>query len=329
MLRLIIILAVLGGVVILGHVLLTRHLQAQSQIILTGLGFNASFLPPPQKGWGTLTYTNIPLDAEDISHIGTLTLMTNWRGRIRILIDQANLTGEIDEDGLSLSGLQDIASFTLPAGDLGSLSQISIRDAKIGLLTESFGGIEMSLDIDAQRQTGNNFQILGRISSAQQTLAFDLSITGTLGPGQGLLQMELANGRLDAEPWNIKATRVSGSGQITPAPDQNGYRLLADIQAGGLSAGSTRWQTISGTYERAPALEKLWLEGKALQDPRIEFTFQKDTQGETQRRNGQVTFPDQNAASAFVKQGNLKAEGSIIHLPLGKTRAVSFDIEIQ
>lgn len=319
---------VLGGLLYCAQFILTTGLEEQSRRVLVTLGGDPALLPQATHRPGMLVYKNVPLDTEDISQIGTYTLAANWRGQMRAIIADVTLTGEIDDTGaLSLSGLKDTASTTFRWETLATIDQFSVHNMRIGILTPLFGGIEIILDLEAQRQDDETFLLQGRLSSTQQSLAFDLSINGTLGPRQGNIQLELANARLDAAPWGIKFTRASGTGQITPDTD-GGYRLLADLQAGGLSAGESHWQSVSATYERTTDFEKLWLEGKALAQPDVEFNFQRTAQGGHATTEGQVQIP--NTASLALFRGKnpaLSADKRFLRLVLDRQTTLDFAVE--
>jgi hypothetical protein len=210
-------------------------------------GFENVQIPAPLKKNGALIFENIALDPDGFSSIKTLTLHTGFLGGWkRVTIDGLSLTGELLNDfEIALAGWDKnkINTGTLQSANL---PLIAFQNARIALLSDSIGGININFDLQLRpKDTGYEFQ--AKLRGEQVSFSYTADANGTLkADGSWQAQADIAQAKFAL--WPLKATRISGtikgSGQGLLQS-----QILGDLQAGGLNINGLPWRNIALTLD--------------------------------------------------------------------------------
>lgn len=147
--------------------------RMQAFLARHGIG-EASFMSFGHGEGGQIVFSDVKLDPDGFSTIGTLTARIRWPRVLssqpfsEIIINKLDLTGELDADGnLTFAGLNPVALFPLAETD-----SIILDAGKIDLATNA-GNIRLDLKVRMTRQPDGSQKAEAALFSNQQEFTLD------------------------------------------------------------------------------------------------------------------------------------------------------------
>ncbi|MCB9983122.1 MAG: YdbH domain-containing protein [Rhodospirillales bacterium] len=256
--RPILILALLimtGAIGVTGYAWLNapRQLETGLQQALKKAGFENYTLPSAQKKLGQSLYSEITLDPDRFSTVKTLRISYSplklllFKKIDSIELTGLDLTGELTPQGqISIAGKTRNENTISLLQTLKTAKNIEIKNARLSLLSQQWGGI--TIELDAQlRNRRSNTDIQGRVKATQSQLSLNANMEGQItDEGFWDLRMELEQGKFALE--NLKATRLAGIINISGS-NLGDIRLLGELESGGLNVMGFPWQEAAITID--------------------------------------------------------------------------------
>lgn len=267
--------ALLLAIVFFGPALLAPSSDDQLAALLKAAGFEEITLPEPQKKSGALVYNNIALDKDSFSTIGSIKLKGGWFGGWKeIEIENVDLTGEL-QNGLqiALAGWNKNNIHTQGLF-LKSSPVLSVKNARLSLLSEEIGGITLNFDLQL-RPKGDDWEFQAGLKGAQSQLSYEASANGSI-TREGFWQAAIDVPQAKFALGLIKGSRVTGNINLS------GHRLdsseiLGELQAGGLTVLNLPWDDASVTLDGTLEKTRMILSAKSAGREGIEFSLALDS----------------------------------------------------
>lgn len=263
----------IGLAVLLGWLIFSYLPGVAHQKTLAALeraGFDTSFIGKPAAIPGALLYTDLVLDADQISTIKKLKIDYSPFGLLLFGhlksadIYELSLTGELQDEGplmLSVSGWKPQAVGLLLNAFPGD--ELSIRKSRISLLTKDFGGVTVEFDLQGTRKK-NRFEFQSRIKSEQKRLSIIANMSGVAGPNYWNTDMEIEQGKIDLPYAETKLTRVNGWANLSQNDGSDPFKIMSELRAGGANILGFPLQNASATAEIKTDSYKIFAEGNSV-----------------------------------------------------------------
>lgn len=215
------------------------------------LGFAETALPEPEKAGRTLLYTDINLDEDGFSTIKTLNvshsplILSFSDDDATVTIKGLNLTGEIGPEGkITIAGFEPPETLALNFATLPST--INIENFSLSLLSENFGGINVSGSI----QISNNGKVLklqGKLDAVQKQVVINAKLEGQINQNEFVdARIEIENGKFDL--GHIQATRIAGL-ILASGESFSDIKTVSELQTGALKIYGLPWQNAAITID--------------------------------------------------------------------------------
>ncbi len=255
---------------------LPAHIQNSAQQIMLTLGLEATSLPAPQIGFGTITYKNIILDPDLLSTVEEINLHYDplsflLFGKIsKLEVIGLNFTGEY------IDGAADIAGWKMPE-TLSILNQINtrkivIKKARLALLTEKLGGLNLNYSFYAKQKANGRFSYQGKLQSLQPALSFTASSQGVITPDFWNASIEIERAKFTLQSLNSKIMRMNG--QLTLLQDHiQPLEIHAQLEAGGLRLLDTPWKDVKITIDGNIHTPDLFIAAQSLGEGETEINL--------------------------------------------------------
>lgn len=246
------IIAVLGGG-LYAYQVTTKPDKIHNKLSQTfsDLGFDQAALPTPEKTGRTLSYKNINLDPDGFSTIKTLSvahspfILSLSDDDAVATIKGMDLTGELGPEGeITIAGLKPPEKMTLTFATLPST--INIEDFSLSLLSENFGGINItgSLQIKTDR---DKLKLQGKIDAIQKQVVINARLEGQINQNEFVdARIEIENGKFDL--GHIQATRIAGL-ILASGENFSNIKTVSELQTGALKVYGLPWQNAAITID--------------------------------------------------------------------------------
>lgn len=207
--------------------------KKQMAAALYAFGFtpDPAGLPHAKKHKGT--FTDISLDADGFSAIGSVTVANKLSGITSIALDRLTLTGELDGWGLpDMTGWEIPSSFQPPR----TLKQATLENGQIDLLTPE-GAIRLTLAAQMNLAPGNPRKITASLGGEQNQLSLDTYWEATQESGEKPWNAagEIRNARIAFR--NFSASRISGWVNLDGINAATFPQISGQISAGQVQIG--------------------------------------------------------------------------------------------
>lgn len=221
-------------------------------LALQSAGFEVSNLPKPQQEGPAIIYKNIDLDKDGFSTISTLKLYHGFLGGLKAIeIEGLSLTGELNPNfEISLAGWDFKNIKPKNYLNLDHPPLLYFKDARIALLNEFIGGVNLNFDLQMRPQK-QSYEIQAKLHGEQVPLSYTATLQGQIDKtGKWTAEAEVSQAKFSL--WPIKATRISGN---IKGQGQNfeQSKITGELQAGGLNINGLPWRnaalTLDGTLD--------------------------------------------------------------------------------
>ncbi len=230
---------------------------------------------------GKIVLEGITLDAESFSNIKSATIHYSALSYLQSgLIDAIEIASPVITASINREGIWSISGYEFrpdihPATMMGTIAQrVNIQSGRLDLLSARFGGF--SIDFDAQiRHTDDarKVAIKGALASAQHQLKAQSRLDGYVEIGKNWpwhMEISFEDARLRIP--GLESTRLSGTlnadGNL-----QDGYRIEAELNAGGLKTGRLAWHNVAAQFERDNDQTGFFVTGNAIDHDDMEFSM--------------------------------------------------------
>ena len=244
----------------------------------SALGLKTEFLPQPEKKWAHFSYTDAPLDKDEISTVEKIEISYN-----PFIIILTKRLESLSISGLEVIGNQDkenpalvtFSGWDIPRG-LRALSAVPVErlhfeKARISLLTPELGGVSLDFDFEGTRN-GHALEFQAHLKSAQKFISFSASMNGIAAPNYSTLDVDIDQGKFEVPDADIKASRVFG--WVNYADDKSGKpKIMSELNAGGLTVLGLPWQNATAALELKDGNLRIYSEGKSLGVEGIELSL--------------------------------------------------------
>ncbi len=275
-----------------------QYISAALPPAIAELGFKDVSFPQARTENGALIYSEIALDEDAFSQIGSLTAeyspFSLSKKLDRVTLKNLVLTGELSEDGVIT-----IAGFEAPENlnpDFSKLPKtLILEDFRLSLLSEKFGGINISGTSQIQN-TGSELKMQGDISALQKQISINAKIEGQYNQNGFVdARIEIENGKFDLGP--LKATRIAGL-ILANGENLSSIRTVSEIQAGAMKFYDTPWQNTAITVDTKGNKPKAIVSAKSAGYEGLELS---------------LTIPDIFSPEEFVGQLHADTLGTAVN----------------
>lgn len=156
------------------------------------LGFEAFSFGGIENDREKVTLRNVVLDKDGFSKIDEISIHFSL-SQILFKSDQARsiyikglrITGEVNpaDNALTFEGFGAQSAFLDNIKKLPART-IVLEDGRADIMTEPFGGVALNFSLQLNRQSDDSFNLVGRVASKQNKLAFHSKITGGITSAQ-------------------------------------------------------------------------------------------------------------------------------------------------
>jgi hypothetical protein len=217
------------------------------------IGLETQYLPAPKTGWGSITYSDAPLDKDGISTVKNITIQYS---PFNILLSKQ----------LSLVAFKDLNLFgnwtpgNVPPLDFSGWSlphspqkfanipaqHIRFTDTQLSVLTPGLGGLSLAFDFEGSMHN-ERLEFQSHLKSAQKYISFSAGANGVIANDFANVDLDLDQGKFEVPEADIKVSRVYGWVNYTKDKSQN--KVMSELNAGGMTLLGLPWQGATAAIE--------------------------------------------------------------------------------
>ncbi len=263
------------GFVVLSFFLSAGIAESKTRSALRTLGFDTEFLPTAESKAAHVTYTDAPLDKDNISTVKNLDASYNpfsilvSRDLTVLAFDQLAVFGEWGPAALDFSGWSGSTNifemFRIPA------HRLRFSNASFSVLTPDLGGLSVNIDLEGAL-SGGKLGFQSHLKSAQKYISFTAGVNGIITPDFSNIDIEIDQGKFEVPEASVRATRLHGSVNVSKNKSETPV-IRADLRAGGLSLLNLPWQNASATLESKDGTLKIDADAKSVGTENIELSL--------------------------------------------------------
>ena len=323
-----ILLVVFGGIYTYQVITKPYRIHRNIEQTFAHLGFKDLVLSEPAEVGRTLIYDNMDLDEDGFSTIDTLTIshspfiISFSDDDTSATIKGLSLTGEIGQNGaITIAGFSPPDNAGLNFSRLPSV--INIEDFDLSLLSEDFGGINVSGSVQVTNEE-QTLKIQGKLDAIQKQASINAKIEGQYNQnGFTDLRIEIENGKFDL--GHIQGTRIAGL-ILASGEGLSALRSVTEIQTGALRVYDLPWQNAAITIDTKTETPQAIISAKSAGYEGMELGLTIPNLFEPETFTGQIhTDTLKTALNYFGSQNVLSVEKtSLENLASLKNLSVKF-----
>lgn len=278
------IIAVTGALTYLYGYFIPHKIEQNAHNAFAELGFDKVRLDGIEKNLGKVKFSNIEFDEKDFTTLKSLTaefslsrFFLDPQNAFIITLDGLKMTGEISSQLTpSIAGIKEISPLIVSLHHL-PIYKINIKDARIDLLTEEFGGLTIKYDSDFTLTSDQKIKLAAFFKTNQKRLNLAAGLTGEIGV-DGRTELNIKADQISARHQDIRYNR--GHANLTynydPQKAENKTKLSGEINFTSVRSGRLPLKDVKSQMSFDSNQLSIQSEGTTFGPKSIKWTLQID-----------------------------------------------------